>query len=55
MKPEPPPQPTRWDIFKAATKLRPLSTVEAPDEASAIHKAAVEYKIPASKLIAVRR
>ena len=47
-------QTIRWDIFKAGAKLRPLGTVEAPDEVAAIEKAAAEFKVPASKLIAVR-
>jgi hypothetical protein len=50
-----PPRLIRWDIFKAADKLRPLGTVEAVDEAAAVEKAAMEYKVPVSKLIAVRR
>jgi hypothetical protein len=32
-----------------------LGSVEAPDKASAIEKAAKEFKVIASKLIAVRR
>jgi hypothetical protein len=53
-KPEPP-APITWEIFKAAAKLRPLGTVEAADETEAIQKAAAQYKVIASKLIAVRR
>jgi hypothetical protein len=33
-KPEPP-TPVRWDIYRAAAKLRPLGTVEAADKAEA--------------------
>jgi membrane-bound lytic murein transglycosylase B len=53
-KPEPP-HPTSWYIYKVAAKAIWLGTVEAADEAAAIEKAAAEYKVPASKLIAVRR
>ncbi len=53
-KPEPP-KPLTWDIFKAAAKLRPLGTIEAVDEAAAIEKAAEQFKVIASKLIAVPR
>ena len=49
-----PPAPITWEIFKAAAKLRPLGTVEAADEAEAIAKAAAEFKVIASKLIATR-
>jgi hypothetical protein len=30
-KPEPPPQPTSWTIYKIAAKAVRLGTVEAPD------------------------
>ena len=54
-KPEPPPHPTIWDIYRAAAKLRPLGTVEVANEKEAIEKAAKEFRAIASKLIAVRR
>jgi hypothetical protein len=47
--------PTRWDIYRAAAKLRPLGTVEAADEDEAIENAAAEFKVIASKLIAVQQ
>jgi len=51
-------QPTkpllRWDIYKAAGKAKLIGTVEAADADAAIQKAAVEFKQPATKLIAVR-
>ncbi len=47
--------PITWDVYPAAAKLRPLGTIEAADEAEAIQKAAAEFKVIASKLIAVRR
>jgi hypothetical protein len=50
-----PQKPTSWNIYKAAAKAVWLGTVEAADEAAAIEKAAAEYKVPAAKLIAVRR
>jgi hypothetical protein len=53
-KPEPP-KPVTWDVYRAAAKLRPLGTVEAADENEAIEKAAAQFKVIASKLIAVRR
>jgi hypothetical protein len=53
-KPEPS-APVRWNIYKAAAKAVWLGTVEAADEAAAIEKAAAEYKVPATKLIAVQR
>jgi hypothetical protein len=53
-KPEPP-SPTRGDVYKVASKAIWLSTVEAPDKHAAIEKAAKEFKVIASKLIAVRR
>ena len=44
----------RWDIYKAASKAKLIGTVEAADADEAIEKAAKEYKVIASKLIAVR-
>jgi hypothetical protein len=32
-----------------------LGTVEAPDEATAIEKAAAEFNVPANRLMAIRR
>jgi hypothetical protein len=53
-KPEPP-LPTRWDIFKPAAKGKLLGTIEAADADEPIEKAAQEFKVPVTKLIAVRR
>jgi hypothetical protein len=47
-----PPKPLRWDMYRAAAKLRPLGAVEAADADEAIDKAAQEF---ASKLIAAQR
>ena len=44
----------RWDIYKAASKAKLIGTVEAADADEAIQKAAVEFKQPATELIAVR-
>ena len=54
-KPEPPPQPTTWDIYKIADKQTWLGTVEAPDRAAAIDEAAKEFKTEAWRLIAEQR
>jgi len=52
--PEPPPLIT-WTIYKIAAKQSWVGTVEATDEASAIEKASAEFRLPATKLHAVRR
>jgi hypothetical protein len=54
-KPEPPPQPMRWGIYKLVSKAVWLGNVEAPDEAAAIEKGAAEFKVPANRLMAIRR
>jgi hypothetical protein len=54
-KPEPPPKPTTWTVYKLAAKAVWLGTVEAPDEATAIEKGAGAFKVPATKLMAIRR
>jgi hypothetical protein len=53
-KPEPP-KPTTWTIYKLAAKAERLGTVEALDEATAIEKGAAEFKVPPTRLMAVRR
>jgi hypothetical protein len=50
-----PPKPTTWRIYKLAGKAVRLGNVEAPDEAAAIAKVAAEFKVPANRLMAVRR
>ena len=50
-----PPGPTTWTIYKIAAKAVRLGTVEAAEEATAIEKAAAEFKVPANRLMAVRR
>ena len=54
-KPEPSPQPITWTIYKIAAKQTWVGSVEAPDEATAVAKAAAEFRVPATKLHAVRR
>jgi membrane-bound lytic murein transglycosylase B len=53
-KPEPP-KSTTWTIYKIAAKAVRLGTVEAADEATAIDKAAAEFKVPANRLMSIRR
>jgi membrane-bound lytic murein transglycosylase B len=50
-----PPKPASWNIYKIAAKAVRLGTVEAADEATAIEKAAAEFKVPANRLMAIRR
>jgi hypothetical protein len=54
-KPEPPPQPKTWNIYKIAAKAIWLGTVEAPDKQTAVEKAAQEFKTEAWRLYAVER
>lgn len=49
------PKLTRWTIYKVAAKQTWVGEVEAVDERGAVEKAAAEFKVPAFKLIAVRR
>jgi hypothetical protein len=53
-KPEPP-KPIIWKVYKIANKLVWLGAVEAPDEADAMEKAPAEFKVPANRLMAIRR
>jgi hypothetical protein len=50
-----PPKPTTWTIYKIAAKAVRLGTVQAPDEATAIEKGAVAFRVPTNRLMAVRR
>jgi hypothetical protein len=54
-KPEPPPQLTAWSVYKIAKRAAWLGIVEAADKAAAIEKAAAEFKVPANRLLVVRR
>jgi hypothetical protein len=49
-----PPAPTRWEIFKIASKSVWLGSVEAANEAEAIQKAAEEFKVDVRRLYARR-
>ena len=49
------PKPTSWNIYKIAKKPVWLGTVEAPDAATAIEKAAAEFKVDTWRLLAVER
>ena len=49
------PKPTTWTIYKIAAKAVRLGTVGAADEGTAIEKAAAEFRMPATRLMAVRR
>jgi hypothetical protein len=53
-KPEPP-KAIVWKVYKIASKAVWLGDVEAPDEAAAMEKAAEEFKVPANRLMAIRR
>jgi hypothetical protein len=50
-----PSKPATWTIYKIAAKAVRLGTVEALDEAAAIEKGAAAFKVPANRLMAVRR
>jgi hypothetical protein len=43
-----------WSIYRIAAKGIRLGTVEAPDAATAIEKAAAEFKVLANRLMAIR-
>jgi len=49
------PAPVRWEIFKIAKKSVWVGSVEAHDAATAVQKAAEEFKIDARRLYARRR
>ena len=53
-KPEPP-KPTTWTVYKLAAKAVRLGRVEALDEAAAIEKGAAEFKVPGTRLMAIRQ
>jgi hypothetical protein len=53
-KPEPP-KPISWNVYKIASKAVWLGELEGPDETAANEKAAAEFKVPANRLMAVRR
>ncbi len=49
------PPPILWDIVRISPKIELLGTVEAANADVAIAKAAEQFNVPASKLIAVQR
>jgi hypothetical protein len=50
-----PPKPICWKVDKIASKAVWLGDVEARDEATAMDKASAEFKVPANRLMAIRR
>jgi hypothetical protein len=54
-KPEPSPELTAWSVYKIAKRAVWLGIVEAPDGAAAIETAAAEFKVPANRLLVVKR
>jgi hypothetical protein len=54
-KPKPPPNPVRWDVYRAAARGKLLGTVEAADADAAVEAAAKEFKTDAWRLIALQR
>jgi hypothetical protein len=48
-----PPKSTSWSIYKVAKKAAWLGTVEASDAATAIEKAAAEFRVDTWRLLAV--
>jgi hypothetical protein len=50
-----PPKPIVWSIHKIGSKAVWLGNIEAPDEAGAIEKGAAEFKVPANRLMVVKR
>jgi hypothetical protein len=50
-----PPKPIIWNVYKVASKAVWLVEVEAPDKTAAMEKAAAEFNVPATRLMAIRR
>jgi hypothetical protein len=44
-----------WLAVRKLDRAIRIGAVEAPDEATAIEKAAAEFKVPSDRLMAVRR
>jgi hypothetical protein len=53
--PEPPLELAAWSVYKIAKKALWLGIVDAPNEQAAIEKAAEEFKVPATRLLVVKR
>jgi hypothetical protein len=52
---QPEPPQTTWTIYKFASRLRWLGTVQATDNRDAIEKAAKEFRLDPAKLLAERQ
>ena len=52
---QPEPPQTTWTIYKFASRLQWLGTVQAADKREASEKAAKEFRLDPAKLMAVRR
>jgi hypothetical protein len=48
-------KPSIRNVYKIASKAVWLGAVEAPDEIAATEKAAVEFKVSANRLMALKR
>jgi hypothetical protein len=52
---QPEPPQTTWTVYKFASRLQWLGTIEATDKREAIEKAAKEFRLDPAKLVADRR
>jgi hypothetical protein len=52
---QPEPPQTTWTIYKLASRLQWVGTVQAADKGEAIDKAAKEFGLDPTKLMAERR
>jgi hypothetical protein len=52
---QPEPPQTTWTIYKFASRLQWVGTVQATDKREAIEKAAKEFRVDPTKLMAERR
>jgi hypothetical protein len=52
---QPEPPQTTWVIYKFASRLQWLGTVQATDERDAIEKAANEFRLDPARLMAERQ
>jgi len=53
--PQPEPPQTTWTIYKFASRLQWLGTVQATDNREAIEKATKEFRLDPAKLMAERQ
>jgi hypothetical protein len=47
------PKLINWKVYKIPSKLVWLGDVEAPDETTAMEKAAAEFKVPPNRLMQI--